>query len=87
MMILKKRKVKPANEDSIPNSTSVIYLTAVKVSQCRQVDMNRRETKEAKKITAKNTATRKVHLQLKTSEAFDRGINSITSLYSYTTDE
>ena len=41
MMILKKRKAKLANEDAItrrnPNSTSGIYLTAVKVAQCRQV--------------------------------------------------
>ena len=67
-MILKKKKVKMANEDANtrrnPNSTSGIYLTAVKVAQCRQVDVNRREMEEAKKITAKKTATRKVHLQL-----------------------
>ena len=39
MMILKKRKLKLANEDANtrknPNSTSGIYLTAAKVAQCR----------------------------------------------------
>ena len=47
MMILKKRKVKLANEDvntgRNPDSTSGIYLTAVKLAQCRQVATNRRE--------------------------------------------
>ena len=47
MMILNKRKVKLSNEDANtrrnPNSTPGIYLTAVKVAQCIQVDMNRRE--------------------------------------------
>ena len=42
---------------------------------------------EAKKITAKKTATRNIHLQLKISEAFDVCINSINSLSSSTTDE
>ena len=91
MMILKKRKVKLANEDANtrrnPNSTSGIYLTAVKVAQCRQVAANRREMEEAKNITAKKTSTRKVHLQLKRSEAFDRCINSMNSLSSSTTYE
>ena len=66
MMILKKRKVKLENEDANtrrkPNSTSEIYLTAVKVAQYRQVAKNRRDMEEAKKITEKKTATRKVHL-------------------------
>ena len=79
MIILNKRKVKLENEEANtrrnPNSTSGIYLTAVKVAQCRQVAKNRRETEEAKKITAKKTATRKVHLQLKRYEAFDMCIN------------
>ena len=42
---------------------------------------------EAKKITAKKTATIKIHLQLKISEAFDMCINSMNSLYSSTTYE
>ena len=66
MMILKKRKVKLENEDvntrRKPNSTSGIYLTAVKVAQCRLVAKNRRDTEEAKKTTKKKTATRKVHI-------------------------
>ena len=41
MMILNKKKVKLSNEDANtrrnPNSTSVIYLTTVKVAQCTQV--------------------------------------------------
>ena len=42
---------------------------------------------EAKKITAKKTATRKIHLQLKRLEAFDMCINSMNSMSSSTTDE
>ena len=91
MMILNKRKVKLENKDASTrrdhNSTSGIYLTAVKVAQCRQVDANRREMEEAKKITAKKTATRKIHLQLKRSEAFDMCIKSMNSLSSSTTNE
>ena len=90
-MILNQEKVKLANEDANtrrnPNSTSGIYLTAAKVAHCRKVAVNRREMDEAKKITAKKTATRKSHLQLKISEAFDMCINSMNSLSSSTTDE
>ena len=57
------------------------------MAQYRQVDADRIEKEEAKKLTAKNTATRKFHLQLKISEAFDRCINSMNSLSSSTTDE
>ena len=42
---------------------------------------------EAKKITAKKTATRKVLLQVKSSEAFDMCINSMNSINSSATDE
>ena len=91
MMIIKQKKVKLENEDANTrrnlNSISGIYLTAVKVSQCRQVAVNRREMEEAKKITAKKTATRKVHLQLKISKAFDVCINSMNSLSSSNTNE
>ena len=76
-----------ANTRSNLNSTLGIYLTAAKVSQCRQVATNRREMDEAKKITENKTATRKVLLQLKRSEAFDMCINSMNSLSSSTTDE
>ena len=75
MMVFKHRKVKLVNEDTAtrrnPDFTSGIYLTAVKVAQCIKVAENRREKKEAKNITAKKTATRKINLQLKQSEAFD----------------
>ena len=47
----------------------------------------RREMDEAKKITAKKTATRKILLQLKRSEAFDMCINSMNSLSLSTTNE
>ena len=47
MMILKKKKLKMVNEDANnsrnPNSTLGIYITAVKVAQCRQVAANSRE--------------------------------------------
>ena len=72
---------------SNPDSTSGIYLAAVKVAQCRQVAADRREMEEAKKITAKKTATRKVHIQLKRSEAFDMCINSMNSVSFSTTNE
>ena len=42
---------------------------------------------EAKHITSKKTATRKVLLQVKRSEAFDMCINSMNSVSSSTTDE
>ena len=84
MMILQKKKVKLANYDANtrrnPISTSGIYLTAAKVDQCRQVAANMRAVDEAKKIKAKNTATRKIHIQLKGYEAFDMCINSMNSL-------
>ena len=55
MMILKQNKVKLENEDTTtrrnPDSTSGIYLTAVKVAQCRHVAENRREKEEGKKVT------------------------------------
>ena len=60
-MILKQKKVKLENKYIITrrnrDPTSVILLTAVKVAQCRQVDENRRENSEAKKVTAKKTST------------------------------
>ena len=65
MMIIKHKEVKLANEYANtrlnPYSTSGIYLTADKVAQCRQVAANRRAVDEAKKITEKKTATRKIH--------------------------
>ena len=85
MMILKHKKVKLENEDSVtsrnPDSTPGIYLTAVKLAQFRQVAKNRREKEEAKNVTAKRTTTRKVHLQLKISKACDRCIEFMNSLY------
>ena len=75
MMILKQEKVKLEREDAAtrrkPDSTPRIYPTAVKVTHCRQVAENRREKEEEKKVKAKNTATRTIHLQLKIYEAFD----------------
>ena len=54
-MILKKKKIKLANEDTTtqrnPESTSGIYLTTVKLTQYRQVAENRIEKEEAKKLT------------------------------------
>ena len=59
MGILKKKKVILSNYDNDittrknHNSTSGIYLTAVKVAQCRMIAENRREKEEAKKETTK----------------------------------
>ena len=91
MMIHQQKKVKLEDEDantrSNLTSTCGIYLTAAKAAQFRQVAAKRRDPGEAKKITAKKTATRKILLQLKRSEAFDMCINSINILSSSTTDE
>ena len=91
MMILKQKQVKLANEYTNtrmnPDLTSVIYLTTVKVAQYREVDENRIEKEEAKKVTAKKKATRKVHLHFKQSEAFDRCINSTNNIFSSNTYE
>ena len=79
MIIHQQKKVNLGDEDANTriklNSTSEVYLTAAKAAQCRQVAGNRREIDEAKKSTAKKTATRKVLLQVKSSEAFDMCIN------------
>ena len=45
------------------------------------------EKRKRQKVAAKKTATIKVHLQIKKSEAFYRCIKSMNSLYSSTTDE
>ena len=91
MMILNQNNVKLVNEDTTyrrnPDLTSGIYLTTVKLAQCRHVADNRRENEETKNLTAKKTSIRKVHLKLKISEAFDRCINSMNSIYSSTTNE
>ena len=90
-MILNQKKVKLENEDTTSRrntaSTLGIYLTDVKVKQFRKMDENRREKEEAKKVTAKKTATVKVHRQLKRYEAFDRCINSMDSLSLSNTNE
>ena len=57
------------------------------MDQCIQVADNRRAVDEAKNTTAKKTATRNIHLQLKRSEAFDMCINSMNSLSLSTTNE
>ena len=46
-----------------PDSSLGIYLTATKVAQCRLVSENRRYKEEAKKETAKKTASLKLCLQ------------------------
>ena len=56
-MILKQNKVKLVNGDTTtrrnPDPHSGIYLTSVKVTQCRQVADNRRGKEEAKKGNSK----------------------------------
>ena len=55
MMILKQKKVKLENEYTNTRSkldlTLGIYITAVKLAQCRQVSENRIKKEEAKKVT------------------------------------
>ena len=57
------------------------------MDQCRQVADNRREKEDVKKLIPKKKYTRKVRLQLKLYKDFDRCINSMKSLSSYTIDE
>ena len=68
MMVLKQKEENLVNEDTTtrrnPYLNSVIYLTAVKVAQCRQLADNKREKEEAKKTTSNKIATIRVHLQL-----------------------
>ena len=78
MELLKQNKVRLVNDDNNittrkrPKLNSRIYLAAAKVAQCRMVAENRREKEEVKKETAKKTAARKVCLQQKLSEAFQK---------------
>ena len=46
-----------------------------------------RAVDETENIIAKKTATRKIHTQLKRSEAFEMCINTMNNFYSSTTDE
>ena len=91
MMIHKQKKVKLANKETTnrrnPDWTLGIYFTAFKVAQYIHVAENRREKGEAKKVTEKKTATRKMHIRLNKHEAFDRCINSMKSLSLSTTNE
>ena len=63
MMILNQKKVKLANEDVNTrrnlDSNLGIYLTAVKLAQCIQVAVNRREKEEAKKGNIKEDSHKK----------------------------
>ena len=71
MMIIQQKKLILVNDENSrrnPDSDLVIYLNADKLSQCRLVGENRKY-KEEKKETANNTATWKLHLQQKRSEA------------------
>ena len=82
-MILNQNKVILVNDETSirnPDSITGIYITADKVAQCRLVAENRREKEEAKKETAKKTATRKLHLQQKRSEAFQKCQDFMNSL-------
>ena len=70
-----------------PNSASVIYLTNIKVAQCRMLAENRRGKQQAKKEAAKNAAARKACLQQNRSGAFNKIKNcmdNILSPYEYT---
>ena len=91
MMIIKEREVKLANEYTTtrrnPDLNSGIYLTTVKVAQCRQVADNSTEKLEGGKLTENNTATRKVYIQLNRSGDFDKYINPMNSLSLSTTSE
>ena len=83
MVILNQNKLRLVNEETSmrnPDSSLGIYLTAAKVVQCRLLDENRKGKEEAKKETAKKTATRKFHLQQNRCEAFRKFQDSMNSL-------
>ena len=90
-MILKKKKLNLEMRTPTPGDTLIQLWgstsTAVEVKKIRKVTAIRREIEEANKITAKKTATRKVHLQIKRSETFDMCIKSMKSLSSSTINE
>ena len=67
MTVIKQKKVKLVITTTRrnPDSTLRMYPTAVRVAQYRQLDDNRIEKEETKKVTSKKTAIRKFHLQLK----------------------
>ena len=54
------------------DQNSVIYLTATKVAQYRPAAENSRKKEGVKKETANNTLTRKLHLQKKRCEYFQK---------------
>ena len=88
MAVQKQKKARLVNDETSlrnPDSISGIYLTATKVAQCRLVAENRREKEEAKKETEKKTFTRKLHLQQKRYEDFQKCQDSMNSLSSSTT--
>ena len=90
MAILNQKKVRLVNDETStrnPDSSSVIYLTAAKVSKCRLVDENRRENEEAKKKIEKKTSTQNLHLQQKRSEDFQKFKEYMNSLSLYLTKE
>ena len=66
MMIMHKNKVRLDNDVTTrnnPDSSSVIYLSASKVAQCRMVAENKREKEEVKKETVNKTAAQKLCFQ------------------------
>ena len=73
MTILNQRKTRLVNyETSMRNHdlSTGIYLTDAKVAQYRLMAENRKEKEEAKKETAKKTATTKLNIQQKRCEDF-----------------
>ena len=68
MTIINQKKVRLVNDETSmrnPDYSTVIYLTTAKVVQYRLVTDDKIEKEEAKKETAKKTATWKLHLQQK----------------------
>ena len=84
-MTLNQKNMRLVNDETStrnPDLSTIIYLTADKLAQCRLLSENRREKEEAKKETSKKTLIQKFHLQQKRCEAFHKYQDSTESLLS-----
>ena len=90
MIILQKNKVIFDNvitNRKNPYPSLGIYLISYKVAQFRLMDKNKREKEQANKKKAKKTTSRKLCLQEKRSEDFQKYQDSMNSLLLSTTEE
>ena len=83
MTTLNQKNTRLVNDETStrnPDLSTIIYLTAAKLAQCRLLSENRREKEEAKNETSKKTATQKLNLQKKRCEDIQKCQYSINSI-------